>query len=226
MLNYLDYIILSVMLISVLFGLFRGFVASVLSFVGWIASIYISYILLPYTKEMLATSISSPAVATVAGYMIALFGSLIAFGILNLLLSKVIGGMLMGAFFDKLLGGVFGAMRGAAVISACYLCFVIALNMLDGKNDIMKEDKDSYPAVIKEAYTYGYISEAKEMLVEMLPNSIQSHLEELNKKFSSKSNLNNVLNDIKDYEDKGIESFDDDAAEDVLLDLNGKMDPK
>ena len=110
-LNYIDYIVIFTISISGIFGLFRGFIASVLSFAGWVASIYLSYVFLPYSKEVLSSSITNQAIATAVGYMGFMMISLILFGILNFVISKAIGVFLMGGMFDKLLGAIFWCFK-------------------------------------------------------------------------------------------------------------------
>lgn len=192
-LNSLDYVVLAVMSISLLFGLLRGFVGSVLSFTGWIASIYVSYVFLPHTKELYTHAISNPAIATAAGYITSLLVSLIGFGLLNIIISKSIGAFLTGGIFDRLLGIAFGAMRGAAIISALYLGFVISWNMMDGKDSLLSEDKKSYPDLVQNAYTYDYMVIGKDVLIDLLPANVDSSLAELSKKFGA---VKSVIPDV------------------------------
>jgi len=140
--------------------------------------------MLPHTKELFASAISSPAIAMIIGYITSLLVSLIGFGLLNIVISKSVG-VLLGGLFDRLLGIAFGAMRGAAIISAMYLGFVISWNMLDGKTKLFDEDKDSYPNAVKTAYTYDYMVTGKNALIDLLPTNIDSSLADLNKKFGS-----------------------------------------
>lgn len=216
-LNYIDYIVIFTISISGIFGLFRGFIASVLSFAGWVASIYLSYVFLPYSKEVLSSSITNQAIATAVGYMGFMMISLILFGILNFVISKAIGVFLMGGMFDKLLGAIFGVLRGMVIISGGYLCFVIAFNMLNGKDSLMKEYKSSYPNSITDAYTYDYIVGCKDVLVDILPQGIDGALESLSKKFSKTEDL------ASEIEDKElIESIDGDIISDALPDRENK----
>lgn len=210
-LNYIDYIVISIISISTIFGLFRGFIASILSFVGWIASIYLSYVFLPNSKEMLAEFITNPAISTAVGYSGFMIISLILFGILNFVISKAIGVFLMGGLFDKLLGGIFGTLRGIVIISGVYLCFVIALNMLNGKDSLMSEHKSSYPKSVTDAYTYKYIVASKESLVDILPQGIEDALEALTKKFSK---VDDIASEVMDKE--LIESIDEDVLSEAL----------
>lgn len=177
-LNYLDYAVITIMTLSVLFGLMRGFVSSVLSFVGWIMSLYLSYAFLPHSEAIYASSISNPAMATVVAYMTSMLVSLIGFGLINMVATKAIG-MLLGGVFDNLLGAIFGAMRGGAIISGIYLCFVISWNVMDSKEELFSEDKKDYPLVISSAYTYNYVVRGKDILVDLLPVNAGSLLTDM-----------------------------------------------
>lgn len=117
----------------------------------------------------------------------------------------------MGGLFDKLLGGIFGTLRGIVIISGIYLCFVIGFNMLNGKDSLMSEHKSSYPKSVTDAYTYKYIVASKEALVDILPQGIEGALEALTKKLSK---VDDIASEVVDKE--LIESIDGDILSDAL----------
>lgn len=108
-----DYAVIGIVSISLLLGLWRGFVYEVLSLTGWplafvLSKMYAAEIepLLPITQE---------EVRVVAAYALVFIAVLIIWGLLVNLVSRLIKAAGLGGM-DSVLGGLFGLMRGALVI--------------------------------------------------------------------------------------------------------------
>lgn len=119
----LDYILVAVMLISVILSFFRGFVREAISLVTWFLAFYFALQFAP-TLSGVFHFISNPKIS----YAI----SAILIFLIVLLLGKLVGKLaheimkisLLG-FFDKILGFIFGVVRGALFI--VIILFVIEL---------------------------------------------------------------------------------------------------
>lgn len=122
MLNWLDLIIAGIFVFSGVLSLLRGFVKEALSIVCWIgaflAAIYGQALVAPYIEKW----ISDPQLLTLAASAIAflimlIFLSIVSYFISNLLVNHMISGV------DRLLGLIFGLLRGALIVVA--LLFLI-----------------------------------------------------------------------------------------------------
>lgn len=115
MMNWADYTILAVLGLSVLMGLWRGFIGEVLALAVWACAFWVAWMLGPALAEHFSGSISTPSVRILLGYGLCFIAVLIAGAIVTFLMRKLVEGSgLSGS--DRLLGMVFGLVRGMALV--------------------------------------------------------------------------------------------------------------
>lgn len=113
--NWADYTILAVLGLSVLMGLWRGFIGEVLALAVWVCAFWVAWMLGPALAERFSGSISTPSVRVLLGYGLCFVAVLIAGAIVTFLMRKLVEGSgLSGS--DRLLGMVFGLVRGLALV--------------------------------------------------------------------------------------------------------------
>jgi membrane protein required for colicin V production len=113
--NWADYTILILLGLSVLMGLWRGFVAEVLALAVWACAFWVAWLLGPGLAELFSASISTPSVRVILAYALCFVAVLIAGAIIAFLMRKLVEGSgLSGS--DRLLGMVFGLVRGLALV--------------------------------------------------------------------------------------------------------------
>lgn len=122
----LDWVVLAILAGSSLLGLMRGLVKEVFSLAAWVLA-FIGARLFAPTLAPLLPGIENPALqqglAWVLVFILVLFGAGLAGGLLAGLV-KLVG---LGAY-DRLLGGLFGLLRGvAAVVALALLAGMTAL---------------------------------------------------------------------------------------------------
>jgi len=122
--NWTDCIILGVLALSVLIGLFRGFVAEVLSLVIWVAAFWATSIFGPVVSAQLAHTITSVPLRLFVSYgvcfvLVLILGAIIRFTIRRLIWSSGLSGV------DRLFGTVFGFLRGILIVAV--LVFLVDL---------------------------------------------------------------------------------------------------
>jgi|LNFM01.1.fsa_nt_gb membrane protein required for colicin V production len=116
-LNWADLFILTVLGISALLSLLRGLVREVLSLVGWVAACWVAFRFSGPAGQVLAGTFGvPPSVRTAIGFIALLVCVLLAFGIVNFLIGKLIDSTGLGGT-DKMLGMLFGIGRGLAIIT-------------------------------------------------------------------------------------------------------------
>ena len=101
---------------------------------------------------------------------------LVVFGILNTVFYKLIGD-LKRSFFDRMMGVLFGLVRGFLIISFLFMCFTISLKLLVGKKHHLTEE--DYPKPITEAVTFEFMHVGADALENMLPESFNKRFEKI-----------------------------------------------
>ena len=118
--NWADYTILAVLALSVLMGLWRGFIGEVLALVCWILAFWAAWMFGPPLADRFSASISTPSVRVLLAYVVCFVTVLIAGAIVGFLMRKLVEGSgLSGS--DRLLGMVFGLVRGFALVTLVVL---------------------------------------------------------------------------------------------------------
>lgn len=155
---WIDWIILGVVGLSVLAGLGRGAVRTVLSIVGVVAGFVIA------TRESGAVGLvlanwMPERAAAVAGFLFVFLGITVVFALTAWLLRKVLEGLSL-SWLDRLGGGVLGLLRGALFVG------VLALAM---------EAAGVSPP--KGSVTYPWALQAGRMLLELVPEETRERLD-------------------------------------------------
>jgi membrane protein required for colicin V production len=118
--NNADYLIIAVLAISVLLGLWRGFVAEVLSLVCWIAAFWVAWMFGDAVAAWYGQWLQQPAARMIAGYLTCFLAVLIVGALLGWLLRKLIRGSGLSGV-DRTLGMLFGFARGVLLVIAIVL---------------------------------------------------------------------------------------------------------
>ena len=110
-----DLAVIVILLVSMLFGLWRGLLYEVLSLMGWPLAFMSSNMYaedlarhMPFNQEMLRTTVT---------YVLVFIAVLIVWGLLVLGLTKLLRAIGLGKL-DRTLGGLFGMLRGVLVVLA------------------------------------------------------------------------------------------------------------
>lgn len=114
--NWVDYAILGVVLLSALVGLGRGLIREVVSLGVWIAAILIAWLFHREVAELLVPYLSQPAVRLAAAFIGLILATLVIGALLGALLSALIEKTGLGVV-DRVLGLVFGAGRGVVIVA-------------------------------------------------------------------------------------------------------------
>jgi membrane protein required for colicin V production len=118
--SWLDYALISIVLLSALISLIRGFIREAFSLMTWIAAFWIA---INFNEELagyLKTSITHPEVRVAASFGILFVATLLVGGIINF----VLGSLMQKAGLsgtDRMLGVLFGLGRGILLASLILL---------------------------------------------------------------------------------------------------------
>lgn len=171
-----DFIILSIIGISVIFGFFKGFVKSTISFCGLVIAVLLAIELSELFSSFFSKYVSSHSMAVVV--------STIVLSILFLLIISIINGILFsfiepicGGIIDRSFGLCFGFIRGCIYVSFAFYLLVLAipeLNVKD-KSDIFG-DNLRLPKWARNSETLLLLSRGGSLIATIVPERFNNQL--------------------------------------------------
>ena len=132
--NLFDGLILLVWVVSSIYGIVRGFAREALSILGWIAAFLLANVLAESVAELGRDMIDEPTTRYLLGWSLTFIAVLLMVGVVAAFLSKQMRqpGFNLG---NRLLGGIFGFIRGVIIIAA--LSILLRAVLPDGKEDLL-----------------------------------------------------------------------------------------
>ena len=115
----IDFLISGVLVISLFFGTWRGFVKEVISILAWVSSFFISITFVSELSEILLKSLGTHFFSFPLSFFLLFIGTMLFFSLVSFLMSEVLRASGLKGF-DKLLGALFGLAKGATIVAvAC-----------------------------------------------------------------------------------------------------------
>ena len=118
--NWADWVIAGVLLISSLISLKRGFVKEALSLAIWVIALIVASLFSARLAPLLSGYLGEPSVQQMAAFAILFIATLLVGGATNYLLGTLIKATGLSGT-DKLLGVLFGLLRGGVIIMVLIL---------------------------------------------------------------------------------------------------------
>ena len=113
----LDWVVVALLAASVLLGLWRGLVYEVLSVLNWLSAFVLAQWLAPRAAALMPLSRAGEAIQYAAGFVVVFIVALFAGGLLVWLTSKLVAAVGLRPI-DRVLGGLFGVLRGVLAVLA------------------------------------------------------------------------------------------------------------
>ena len=157
-LHTLDYVILAIVGLSLLTGLFRGFVKELIALCVWVLAIWLGLTYSSVVDPWLKPYIDDHTVRTVLGFVIILLSTLLMGALVNALLSFILHRAGLSGT-DRLLGMIFGFIRGV---------FIVALLMVVVNMTSLTKEK-----YITESVLYGAFDPLVHWLSTLTPDFIR-----------------------------------------------------
>ncbi len=158
---WIDIVIVSVIGLSIVISLLRGFVREAMSLVVWVAAFWISLTFSARLSILFQRWISDPTIQRVAAYVSLFVATLVIGAIVNYILGQLVKKTGLSGT-DRMIGILFGLARGVVIISA--------LLMVAGYTPLPKE-----PAW-KQSKLIGYIEPAVTAIIDVLPDDMVQYI--------------------------------------------------
>jgi membrane protein required for colicin V production len=117
MLPWVDWALLAVLALSVLIGLFRGLVFELMSLGGWLVAYFAAVWFAPEVAPQVPIGTPGSALNQSAALLLCFVAALILWGLLSRLVRMLIAATPL-TVPDRLLGAVFGLLRGVVLLLA------------------------------------------------------------------------------------------------------------
>lgn len=160
--DWVDIIILAIVAISLLVGALRGLVKEAFSLAVWAVAFLLAFQFSGALAENLENTISLPSARTALAFAGIFVASLLIGGLITFLVGKLVETTGLSGT-DRLLGGVFGVVRG--------LILVVMLVLIAGLTPIPRDPWWS------ESRSIQAIIPLADWASTFLPESIRSHLD-------------------------------------------------
>lgn len=157
--NWLDWVLCAFLLASIANGFVEGFVRMSIGLLSAVVGFVVASWFGGVVADSLMPHLHSRPLALIFGFQIVFFGILIAGVLLAWLLSRML--KIIGlSFFDRLLGGGFGIVRGFLTI--------VVITMV-----VMAFAPKSLPSAAKESRIAPYVLKSAQLLAEVTPFEIR-----------------------------------------------------
>jgi membrane protein required for colicin V production len=112
----IDYILAGIVFISMVFGAIRGFLRESIALLGWLTGLWLAWRYAPLLEPYLGGALTGTELQVWVARIIVLLAVVIAAWLIGSLLGFLVqrSGLTLG--IDRILGGMFGLVRGAVIV--------------------------------------------------------------------------------------------------------------
>lgn len=156
--NWVDLVVLAVILISGLLAFARGLVREVLGLGTWIIAAVVAspYGVFPFVQPWFRQQFSDPTMADTVAFVVIFVFVLILLSVLSGTVAGAVRGSMLGGL-DRTMGLVFGLARGALVVCVAYIVVGLAVAV------------DQWPVPVLEARSLPVVHRGAEWIAAQLP---------------------------------------------------------
>jgi len=113
--GWIDLALIAALALSVLLGLWRGFVLEVMALAGWVVAYFAARWLAPQLAPHLPIGAGGSQLNFGAAFALSFFGTLIGWGLASRVVRLLVNATPLRGV-DRVLGAAFGALRGVALL--------------------------------------------------------------------------------------------------------------
>jgi len=125
---WIDYVIIGIIALSAIISVVRGFVKEVLSLAAWVLAFWVALTFSPQLSVLLSDYIATPSVSLFAAFAALFIVTLILSALVNHLIAAIVEKTGLSGT-DRMLGVIFGLLRGAAIVTLLVLLAAARLSI-------------------------------------------------------------------------------------------------
>jgi membrane protein required for colicin V production len=117
---WVDFLIIGIILISALISIVRGFVKEVFSLASWALAFWVALLFYPHMATLLVDYVATPSIRSFVAFASLFVVTLILGALVNHLISQLVKKTGLSGT-DRMLGIIFGLIRGVAIVTLLIL---------------------------------------------------------------------------------------------------------
>jgi membrane protein required for colicin V production len=164
--NFVDLIVVVVVLVSAGYATWRGFVRETLSVFAWVAAAFATLYFGPAAAGLLKDKFSPELLGIALGYAGVFLLVLIPLSFISFRFAEGVHRSPVGAL-DRALGAAFGLVRGLAIVGLAYILFTSAV------------ETHKQPDWLLKAHTLPIMQSAAQVLFALVPGGDSKHVQAL-----------------------------------------------
>lgn len=172
-LNNFDFLMLGIVGASTFFALIRGFIKSLISAIGWVASMAVGmkfyFLLEPIVSKYIALGVVAAVIAGIVLFLITSIIIAIINNIFYIAFESISGGLL-----DRSIGILFGFIRGCLLVSFVFYILLLMMPQLGTKEGPDLKDSPSFssvplPSWAKKSKTILLLNKGSAVIDDLIP---------------------------------------------------------
>lgn len=116
-----DYLLVAVLLVSVVAGAIRGFIREAIALGAWVLGVWLAWKFPQWAYPWLGGALSDPPVRDWAARVVIVTATLLAGALIGAVVSWTVRAAVVLGPIDRVLGVVFGAVRGVVIVAVFVL---------------------------------------------------------------------------------------------------------
>lgn len=119
-----DYVVLTIIGLSIILSVMRGLLREVLAILGWVAAFYVAKAYANQLLPMMPMDIPTESLRILAAFLVLFLATLLVTSLLAITLSAIFKKIGLG-WLNRILGAAFGLVRGVLIV--CIVVFLAGL---------------------------------------------------------------------------------------------------
>jgi membrane protein required for colicin V production len=119
-----DYVVLTIIGLSIILSVMRGLLREVLAIMGWVAAFYVAKTYANEILPMMPEALPTEPLRILAAFLVLFLATLLVTSLLAIALSAIFKKIGLG-WLNRLLGAAFGLVRGVLIV--CIVVFLAGL---------------------------------------------------------------------------------------------------